>query len=156
MGGARPGLGRHSGSPPWDPFALRCAAAILTVVSNYVCVPAVYPESRGTVTFDWVAEDSMRDGSGTDALFGRGGPDPLYQDDGLVASCCPGSFVQRACTMRAYPVGEVPGGRVDRGLRRDTDASALCLNLRGASPSAPSVRCGMIPAEMAPRSTPSR
>ncbi len=97
-----------SGGVPFDPRTLRHAEAILTTLAKWVSVPAVYPESNGTVTLDWVADDYqclIEVGLTRFSAFIRRGPNVLYQNQGLVEVGFPEAFVQLAQAMQNYPVG---------------------------------------------------
>ena len=48
-----------SGGVPFDPRTVRHAETILTISAKWVSVPAVYPESNGTVMLDGVADDDQ-------------------------------------------------------------------------------------------------
>lgn len=98
-----------SGALPFDASTLNNAGAILTVLADWVSVPAIYPESNGTVTFDWAAgeyQSLVEVGRTRFSAFIRRGPEALYLDHGLVAACFPGSFIRMAQIMQNYPVGE--------------------------------------------------
>lgn len=98
-----------SGALPFDSSTLDYAKAILTVLADWVSVPAIYPESNGTVTFDWAAgeyQSLIEVGRTRFSAFIRRGPEALYLDQGPVNTCLPGAFIRMARVMQNYPVGE--------------------------------------------------